>query len=196
MALVLGASVATACENTPTVTAGGAAARSPVDPTAAAALPSHPPPAPTATPSPSPAVVVPSSPPPVAPSGVGDVDGLEPAFRDAVRRALDAAAAAGVHLHVTSGYRTPEHQQEIFDAGLAKYGTAEAARSWVLPPEESEHVQGRAVDVGPAEAASWLEIHGPAYGLCRRYDNEPWHFELLAANGRSDCPARQATAAG
>ncbi|MBA9005727.1 D-alanyl-D-alanine carboxypeptidase [Thermomonospora cellulosilytica] len=27
-------------------------------------------------------------------------------------------------------------------------------------------------------AAAWLCEHGAAYGLCRIYDNEPWHDEL------------------
>jgi len=65
------------------------------------------------------------------------------------------------------------------------------ARRWVLPPGESAHVRGGAVDVGPESGARWLEQHGVRFGLCRRYDNEPWHFERLAAAKGSTCPRRE-----
>jgi hypothetical protein len=39
-------------------------------------------------------------------------------------------------------------------------------------------VAGDAVDIGPIDAAAWLSEHGAAFGLCRIYRNEPWHFEL------------------
>jgi hypothetical protein len=47
----------------------------------------------------------------------------------------------------------------------------------VLPPEESAHVAGIAVDVRPTSGARWLERHGRQYHLYRCYDNEWWHFE-------------------
>jgi D-alanyl-D-alanine carboxypeptidase len=123
--------------------------------------------------------------------GVGNTQDLQPLVRSAVERATAAAAADGVELRVTSGWRSAAHQQELYDAAVGKYGSARAARQWVLPPAESEHVQGGAVDVGPAEGARWLEKHGVAYGLCRRYDNEPWHFERLAGAKGSVCPPRE-----
>ena len=61
----------------------------------------------------------------------------------------------------------------------------------MLPPAESEHVRGEAVDVGPEEGARWLRRNGVRFGLCQRYDSEPWHFELLAAAKGSTCPARE-----
>ena len=64
----------------------------------------------------------------------------------------------------------------------------------MLPPARSAHVRGQAVDVGPKAGAAWLEEHGVRFGLCRRYDNEYWHFELLAAAKGSACPRRQAHA--
>ena len=45
-------------------------------------------------------------------------------------------------------------------------------------PDTSAHVSGDAVDIGPSDAAAWLSEHGAAYGLCRIYGNEPWHYEL------------------
>jgi D-alanyl-D-alanine carboxypeptidase len=128
---------------------------------------------------------------PVVPDGVGDMAGLTPAMRRAVTRAQAAAAADGVELRVTSGWRSRERQRQLYVEAIAKYGSPERARRWVLPPEESEHVAGRAVDVGPESGARWLEEHGVRFGLCRRYDNEPWHFERLAVARGSVCPPRQ-----
>lgn len=129
-------------------------------------------------------------PAPVVPDGVGDVDGLQSAVRRAVDRAIAAAAADGVELRVTSGWRSAVKQARLFEQAVQKYGSAERARRWVLPPEESEHVRGGAVDVGPESGARWLDAHGVAFGLCRVYDNEPWHFERLAGAKGSVCPPR------
>lgn len=130
-------------------------------------------------------------PAPDVPDGVGEVDHLQPALKRAVDLAIAAAAADGVEVRVTSGWRSAAHQQELFDAAVRKYGSPQKARRWVLPPSESEHVRGGAVDIGPASGARWLEEHGERFGLCRRYDNEPWHFERLAGALGSRCPARQ-----
>src|SRR3954447_1334818 len=48
------------------------------------------------------------SPPPVgvAPTGTGNVSRLDPALRHAFDVARDAAAAQGVELHITSGWRS------------------------------------------------------------------------------------------
>jgi LAS superfamily LD-carboxypeptidase LdcB len=128
-------------------------------------------------------------PPPDVPSGTGDVTRLTSSMARAVNRAIAAAAAAGVSMRVTSGWRSAEHQERLFAAAVVKYGSAERARRWVLPPAESAHVRGEAVDVGPEAAARWLELHGVRFGLCRRYANEAWHFERLAAAVGSACPA-------
>ena len=131
-----------------------------------------------------------------APTGpdVG-TQGLTPAMTRAVTRAQEAAAAAGVTLNVVSGYRTADAQQRLFDEAVTTYGSAKEASRWVLPPNRSEHVRGGAVDVGPAAAATWLEQKGVSYGLCRRYVNEPWHFELLAPAKGQPCPALEKDAA-
>lgn len=130
-------------------------------------------------------------PAPVEPSGRGDVSHLQPGMKRALDRATSAAAAAGIELHVTSGWRSAAKQRVLYEQAIAKYGSAEKARRWVLPPTESEHVRGGAVDVGPRPAAAWLEEHGVRYGLCRRYANEPWHFELLAPHRGQPCPAME-----
>ena len=107
-----------------------------------------------------------------------------------VNNALSAAARAGVPLEVTSGYRSAAYQQGLFDQAIKRYGSREAATHWVLPPQDSAHVRGLAVDVGPEAGMAWLEANGAKFGLCRRYDNEPWHFEPLVDPGGT-CPPRE-----
>ncbi|CAM4266693.1 M15 family metallopeptidase [Nocardia ninae] len=117
-------------------------------------------------------------------------EGLEPGLAVAYTLAENEAHAQGVPLSITSGYRTPDEQQQLWDDGLATYGGPDAARRWVLPPEESTHVSGHAVDVGPLAGAQWLEANGNHWGLCRMYDNEWWHFELATTPGRPCPPMR------
>ncbi|MFC3962708.1 M15 family metallopeptidase [Nocardia jiangsuensis] len=124
--------------------------------------------------------------------GIGSAtgtEGLNPALALAYTLAEGEAHAEGVPLSITSGYRGPAEQQALWDDGLATYGGPDEARRWVLPPDESTHVSGDAVDVGPLEGAQWLEANGYRWGLCRTFDNEWWHFELAAAPGTA-CPAR------
>jgi D-alanyl-D-alanine carboxypeptidase len=128
------------------------------------------------------------------PAQAVDTDHLEPTLHRQIDRAIAAAAAHGVELHVTSGWRSRAEQQQLFRAAVRTYGSPEAASHWVLPPDRSAHVRGEAVDVGPRAGATWLEQHGPQFGLCRRYDNEWWHFELSVPANRNTCPAREAHA--
>lgn len=114
---------------------------------------------------------------------------LSPALARALTAATVAASRDGVRIRVISGYRTAAHQQQLYEQAIRTYGSARLARRWVLPPAESAHVRGTAVDVGPQSAAAWLQAHGDTWGLCRRYDNEWWHFEVATAPG-THCPAR------
>jgi len=120
-----------------------------------------------------------------APPGVANLDR---ALRQALRRAEADAVRDGVALTVVSGWRSAERQAQLLEEAIATYGSyAEAAR-WVATPETSAHVSGDAIDVDTA-AADWLAAHGAAYGLCRVYDNEPWHFELRPDAPAGGCPA-------
>ncbi|MEU2037370.1 M15 family metallopeptidase [Nocardia niwae] len=113
-------------------------------------------------------------------------EGLDPALALAYTLAEREAHARGVPLSITSGYRTPAEQQALWEDGVATYGPDDARR-WVLPPEESTHVSGDAIDVGPQQGARWLEANGNRWGLCRTFENEWWHFELATVPG-TDCP--------
>jgi D-alanyl-D-alanine carboxypeptidase len=105
----------------------------------------------------------------------------------AVQQAARDAAADGVPFFVTNGWRSPAYQQQLLDEAVADYGSLKEARRFVATPETSAHVTGQAVDIGPADADSWLSQHGSDYGLCQTYANEMWHFELATVPG-GDCP--------
>ena len=79
---------------------------------------------------------------------------------------------------ITSGWRSPEFQQQLLDDAVSTYGSIAAARQYVQPPERSRHVLGQAVDIGGYGADQWLIAHGSRFGLCQIYANEVWHFEL------------------
>jgi hypothetical protein len=116
------------------------------------------------------------------------VGNLDSELLDAVRQAAIDAEATGVGLGVTSGWRSPEYQEQLLQQAVVEYGSSEEAARWVATPERSAHVSGEAVDIGPPEAAGWLSDHGAAYGLCQIYGNETWHFELRPDAVDDGCP--------
>jgi hypothetical protein len=112
---------------------------------------------------------------------------LDPGLLAAVRAAATDARTDGVPMVVTSGWRSREHQQRLYDEAVATYGSEEEARRYVATPDSSAHVTGDAVDIGPTDAAHWLGRHGSDYGLCQVFANEIWHFELATTPG-GECP--------
>jgi LAS superfamily LD-carboxypeptidase LdcB len=114
---------------------------------------------------------------------------LNPALLAALRRAADAAADDGIRFVVNSGWRSAAYEERLFLEAVSRYGSEAAAARWVATPETSAHVSGNAVDLGPAEAATWLSQHGTRFGLCQIYRNEPWHYELRPAAVEEGCPA-------
>ena len=115
------------------------------------------------------------------------VGNLAPALLIAVQNAASAAAVDGVTMTITSGWRSPEFQQQLLDDAVATYGSVAAARQYVQTPERSRHVLGQAVDIGGDGADQWLIAHGSRFGLCQIYANEVWHFEL-ATDAAGICP--------
>jgi zinc D-Ala-D-Ala carboxypeptidase len=110
---------------------------------------------------------------------------LDPALLAALRQA--ATDAGGVEFLVDSGWRSRTYQEHLLRQAIAKYGSRAEAARWVATPNTSAHVSGDAVDLGSA-AAAWLSDHGAAYGLCRIYGNEPWHYELRPDAVAQGCP--------
>ncbi|MFK4761672.1 M15 family metallopeptidase [Microbacterium sp. ZW T5_45] len=116
------------------------------------------------------------------------VTNLDPDLLAAVRAAATAADAEGVRIHVNSGWRSAAYQEALRADAVRTYGSAEEAARWVATPENSEHVSGDAVDLGPMDAQDWLAGRGVEFGLCQIYENEPWHFELRPSAIANGCP--------
>ncbi|GAA1233682.1 hypothetical protein JOF42_000874 [Microbacterium phyllosphaerae] len=116
------------------------------------------------------------------------VTNLDSDLLAAVRSAATAATADGVRVHVNSGWRSAAYQQVLRQDAVAEYGSEEEAARWVATPENSEHVSGDAVDLGPVAAQDWLSRNGAEFGLCQIYANERWHFELRPAAVANGCP--------
>jgi|SRR5690349_22459366 len=124
--------------------------------------------------------------------GIPAVANLDDGLLAALRRAATDADQDGVTIRLTSGWRSPEYQDQLLREAVGKYGSVAAASRWVAAPDKSAHVSGDAVDVSSNRAAQWLQRHGARYGLCRTYGNEVWHFELRPDAPRQGCPAMYA----
>lgn len=117
-----------------------------------------------------------------------DPKGLRDDVLAAFQQLKTKATAANITLCLQDGKRSTRQQQAQYDEYVKRFGTEELARKYVLPPDLSNHVKGFAIDVQPPPAAEWVERSAGAHGWCRRYENEPWHFEFDPAYFRG-CPA-------
>lgn len=124
----------------------------------------------------------------VSDGGYSGIARLSPALLEALRQASDDAGQEGVVIHVNSGWRSAEYQDQLLEQAVAQYGSEDEAARWVATPATSAHVAGEAIDIGSYDAVDWLSRHGAAYGLCQTYDNEAWHFELRADASGLGCP--------
>lgn len=116
------------------------------------------------------------------------VANLDPALLSALRQAATDAADEGIEFYVTSGWRSPEYQDQLLLEAISTYGSEEEAAHWVATSGTSPHVSGDAIDIGPFDATVWLSEHGAEYGLCQIYSNEPWHYELRPEAINHGCP--------
>lgn len=133
--------------------------------------------APSAAPAPSSPAGAPVPQDPL-PRHTPSVTGFVPAFQTAINRLLKDNPG----LSVTSGFRSPERQAELFSAAVKKYGSEQAARKWVAPPGRSKHNHGVAADLG-GNLALLNDQFLRKYGLYRPMSYEPWHVELLGSRG-------------
>lgn len=120
---------------------------------------------------------------------------LDPELQQALSDATDAARADGIELRVTSGWRSRKHQQRLFDEAIERYRDVHEARRMVAEPNRSAHVHGEAVDIGPTDAAYWMQQHGARFGLCQTFANEVWHYERRVEPGGT-CPQPASDASG
>ena len=131
----------------------------------------------------------------VLPDGVSVFDdeypgvvNVAPNLLQALREAATDAADDGIAFYITSGWRSPEYQNQLLHEAVSEYGSEEEAARWVATAETSAHVSGDAVDIGSTDATVWLSDYGAAYGLCQIYSNEPWHYELNPQAIDRGCP--------
>ena len=93
---------------------------------------------------------------------------MRPDVALAFDRMSAAAAAAGVSLVITSGYRSDAEQAVLY----ARHPDPR----WVAPPGKSLHRLGTELDLGPSGAYGWLARNAGRFGFVKRYSWEPWHY--------------------
>lgn len=105
--------------------------------------------------------------------------GLSPAFAG---KLAELIAASGGRIRITSGYRSPQRQRELWAAALVKYGSEAAARKWVAKPGTSNHERGLAADLAfTGGGQTWAHANAGRYGLHFPLSWEPWHIEPKGA---------------
>jgi D-alanyl-D-alanine carboxypeptidase len=112
--------------------------------------------------------------------------GLSPEFASSLAALFqNAPSELQGSLKISSGFRSPERQAQLYQAAVAKYGSEEAARKWVAPPGRSNHNKGQAVDLkflSPA-AQAWMHKNAGPFNLVFPMKHEPWHIEPVGARG-------------
>lgn len=105
-------------------------------------------------------------------------EGLDPLFAARIKAMVDDS---GGRLAITSGFRSVERQERLWNEAVRKYGSAAAARKWVAPPGKSNHGKGTAVDLrfNTDEARTWAHQNAAKYGLFFPMGHEPWHIETI-----------------
>lgn len=120
---------------------------------------------------------------------------------EAFHRLVEAAAAEGFEIRMTTAYRSYDFQKILFDNYVAKEGE-EQANTYSARPGQSEHQTGLAADVsspvvdwqlsndyGKTEEGKWLADNAHRFGFILRfpkgkedvtgYQYEPWHLRYV-----------------
>lgn len=128
---------------------------------------------------------------------------LDKRVLDAYKAMHAAAQEDGYTLWISSGYRSPEKQQQLIDAevkknmrdeGLDETAARQKAMLTMTEPGYSEHNTGLAIDLNGVTSIDtpeyeWLCEHAAEYGFILRYpedkeditgiDFEGWHFRYV-----------------
>lgn len=117
--------------------------------------------------------------------------GMNPDFLNALTT-LIASAPPEIqqNVRISSGFRSPERQKQLWEQALQKYGSPEKARKWVAPPGRSFHNHGTAADLKFLNdaAKAWVHQNAGQFGLAFPLSNEPWHIELQGNRGGGPAP--------
>lgn len=125
-----------------------------------------------------------TAPPAAIPGGASSLapsnGGFNPQFNSELQRLLNDYKG---QVSVSSGYRSPQRQAQLFAQAVKKYGSEAAARKWVAPPGHSKHNEGLAADLHFSNDAVRQKIHQVAanYGLTFPMAYESWHIEPIGA---------------
>jgi LAS superfamily LD-carboxypeptidase LdcB len=109
-----------------------------------------------------------------------------------------AAAAEGLNIYISSGYRSYSRQQTIYNNYVAVDGKA-VADTYSARAGSSEHQTGLCFDLNTIDdsfantpESAWLEKHAQEYGFIIRYPKgkdavtgykyEPWHLRYLGVD--------------
>lgn len=112
----------------------------------------------------------------------------------------DAARAKGLHVFLSSGYRSYETQTYLYNRKVSQYGEA-VAQTIVAKPGTSEHQTGLCCDITDqyyemkdaslenTRMYKWMSQHCDEYGFIVRFPKgkeditgiiyEPWHFRYV-----------------
>lgn len=121
--------------------------------------------------------------------------GLDPACKAQFEKLRKAAAAEGLNIYLSSGFRSYEYQTKVYNSFLNAYGQTKTD-TLSARPGHSEHQTGLAIDVntvndsfGATKEAAWLAAHAHEFGFIIRYPKgkehitgykyEPWHIRYL-----------------
>jgi Lysozyme like domain/D-alanyl-D-alanine carboxypeptidase len=108
-------------------------------------------------------------------------EGLNVDFRSRLQQLINASNG---RVFFVSGFRTEEHQAELFRAAVKKYGSEKAARKWVAPPGKSHHNHGMAADLGGD--LTLAHRLAPTFGLKFPMPWEKWHIEPVEQAENAD----------
>lgn len=123
---------------------------------------------------------------------------------------MNAAAAAGVPLSITSSYRSFSNQVATYNGWVAANGSTDAADTVSARPGYSEHQTGFAVDFKAGSCAlecflktnqyTWLQQHAAEYGFIQRYapgyeaitgyHSEAWHYRYVGTSAAIDMQSK------
>ena len=135
----------------------------------------------------------------VEPNIVGRMQWLTPATAAAWSAMRTRAGESGVELLIVSGFRSIEHQAELFRKKLAAGASIEQILEVNAPPGFSEHHTGCAIDIATrgarpltedfeaTPAFAWLQSHGSDFGFQLPFGRgnrygfcyEPWHWSQI-----------------
>ena len=123
---------------------------------------------------------------------------LLPEVKEAFAVMQKAAAAQGLNIYISSGYRSYSRQQTLYNNYVKSDGKA-LADTYSSRPGSSEHQTGLCFDLntiddsfGNTKESAWLEQHAQEYGFIIRfpkgkdaqtgYQYEPWHLRYLGVD--------------